>query len=205
MRNKTAILLLLLVGTAPDAWPQKVESPPPRRKLVEHGNGFRISPADGTQKLAPLPYYLTPDGTLVSRSTAISRFGRPKPHPWLEEVEWAPPGRESIERGDGFLIYLAGVPADETQQLASAIYHVRRDGTLALPHVGQLVVAGLTVDQAATVVQQAYVDRKIYRHPTVMLRRAPNPDPWHLFPRLDVPGPGYRLKGNSLLINRLQG
>jgi protein involved in polysaccharide export with SLBB domain len=141
----------------------------------------------------------------VSRSTAISRFGRPTPHAWPEEVEWAPLGRESIERGDGFLIYLADVPADEAQLLASAIYHVRRDGTLALPHVGRLIVAGLTVEQAAAIVQQAYVDRKIYRHPTIALRRAPNPDRWHLFPRLDVPGPGYRLKGNSLLINRLQG
>ena len=114
------------------------------------------------------------------------------------QVVRVPPTPPSlIQPGTTLHIRLAGVPAEDAEQLSSQTYTVANDGSITLPYIGPVVVSGLTWSQAEAAIERTYIAQKIYRHPTIMIQQRPSPfGPRHspqLLPQLlDAPGPGYR-------------
>jgi protein involved in polysaccharide export with SLBB domain len=88
-------------------------------------------------------------------------------------------------------IRLSGVPAADASEINSQLFDVAADGSVTLPHIGPIMVIGLTFSQAEQVIERAYLNQNIYRWPTITIE-----DPSTAQPRrpkeLDAPGPGYR-------------
>jgi len=59
-----------------------------------------------------------------------------------------------------------GLPDDETARVSGA-YRVGEAGTIRLPHVGDVRVAGMAAGRAAAAVENAYRKAGIYTNPTV--------------------------------------
>jgi polysaccharide export outer membrane protein len=70
--------------------------------------------------------------------------------------------------GDILEIRLAGVPSEEMVQF-SAPYTVDDAGSVNLPYIGLVKVAGLPVNQAQLAIESKLQQDKIYTHPTVTI------------------------------------
>lgn len=73
-----------------------------------------------------------------------------------------------MRSGDSFELRLGGVPGDEAGAFNNT-YTIDGDGHLNLPLLGKLNVSGLTPSRIQSTIEQAYVSRQIYTHPTVTL------------------------------------
>lgn len=73
-----------------------------------------------------------------------------------------------MRSGDSFELRLGGVPGDEILAFNNT-YTVDGEGNLNLPLLGKLNVSGMTPARIQTTIEQAYVSRQIYTHPTVTL------------------------------------
>ena len=70
--------------------------------------------------------------------------------------------------GDTVEIRLAGVPAEEMGQF-SAPYTIDDSGSMNLPYIGLIKIAGLGVSQAQVAIESKLKADKIYTHPTVTI------------------------------------
>ena len=73
-----------------------------------------------------------------------------------------------MRSGDSFDLRLGGVPGDEAGAFNNT-YTIDGDGNLNLPLLGKLNVSGMTPARIQSTIEQAYVSRQIYTHPTVTL------------------------------------
>ena len=78
-----------------------------------------------------------------------------------------------LRKGDQFDLRIGGVPADQTSLISSS-YTVDGEGCLNLAYIGKIQVDGKTPSQAQSSIEQAYVERGIYTHPTVTIAVAPS-------------------------------
>ncbi len=69
--------------------------------------------------------------------------------------------------GNKIDIRIAGVP-QEDQILISNVYTIAGNGTLNLPHLGEIKVAGLTQGALQQAIQNAYKAAQIFTNPTVI-------------------------------------
>ena len=77
-----------------------------------------------------------------------------------------------IRSGDTFEIKLGGVPSDDAGQISTS-YTVDGEGKLNLAYVGKVQAAGLTPSQIQSEVENTYIERGIFTHPTVTVNIAP--------------------------------
>jgi Polysaccharide biosynthesis/export protein len=94
---------------------------------------------------------------------------------------------------------VSGVPREESDQLSSRLFTVAADGTVTLPYIDPVAVAGLTLGQAERAIEREYLAQKIYRFPTITIQYRPSDfdprrsqQPSNSPGPLDAPGPGYR-------------
>ena len=73
-----------------------------------------------------------------------------------------------MRSGDSFDLRLGGVPGDEASAFNNT-YTIDGEGNLNLPLLGKLNVSGQTPSRIQSTIEQAYVSRQIYTHPTVTL------------------------------------
>ncbi len=73
-----------------------------------------------------------------------------------------------MRSGDSFDLRLGGVPGDEASAFNNT-YTIDGDGNLNLPLLGKLNVSGMTPARIQSTIEQAYVSRQIYTHPTITL------------------------------------
>ncbi len=73
-----------------------------------------------------------------------------------------------MRSGDSFELRLGGVPGDEAGAFNNT-YTIDGEGNLNLPLLGKLNISGMTPARIQTTIEQAYVSRQIYTHPTVTL------------------------------------
>lgn len=75
----------------------------------------------------------------------------------------APPPQESLRIGPGDLLHVTVLRESDLDQRV----RVRDSGEITLPMAGDVKVAGLSTEQAATVIAQQYLDRQYLKHPVV--------------------------------------
>ena len=63
---------------------------------------------------------------------------------------------------------LGGVPSNEISAV-SGVYTIDSEGTVNLPHIGRLKIAGLTPGAAESAIEAAYKAREIYTNPNVVI------------------------------------
>lgn len=71
-----------------------------------------------------------------------------------------------VQAGNTLKLTFRGLPDDETARVSGA-YRVGEAGSVRLPYVGDVRVAGLAADRAAVAVENAYRKAGIYTNPTV--------------------------------------
>jgi len=71
-----------------------------------------------------------------------------------------------IRVGDQIEIRLGGVPPEESGSV-SGNYMVDGQGNINLPHINKITAAGKTQSALQSEIEQAYVSKGIYTHPTV--------------------------------------
>lgn len=76
--------------------------------------------------------------------------------------------QSTLRVGDTLDLRLAGVPAEEVTQF-TALYTIDEGGTLNLPYIGAVKIAGLPANEAQTLIEEKLKSEKIYTHPTVLL------------------------------------
>ena len=77
-------------------------------------------------------------------------------------------GDAKLRTGDSFDLKIGGVPSDDAASISSN-YTVDGEGCLNISLLGKIRVAGLTPSQIQAAVERAYVERGIFRHPTITL------------------------------------
>ena len=100
-----------------------------------------------------------------------------------------PPQPPATLQPGSLQIRLSGVPPEDAEEINAQHFDIAADGSVTLPHIGAVKVAGLTASQAEHVIERAYVDQGIYRWPTVTINVGSSARPHQ---GLDAPGPGYR-------------
>lgn len=73
-----------------------------------------------------------------------------------------------LRPGDQIEMKLAGVPSTEISAL-SGIYTIDGEGSVNLPHVGRVNIAGLTPGAAESTIENVYKSRDIYTNPNVVI------------------------------------
>ena len=63
---------------------------------------------------------------------------------------------------------LGGVPSTEISAV-SGIYTINGDGSVNLPHIGRLKIAGLTPGAAESAIEKEYKSREIYTNPNIVI------------------------------------
>ncbi len=76
-----------------------------------------------------------------------------------------------VRVGDQIEIRLGGVPAEESNSV-NGNYMVDGQGNINMPHISKIVAAGKTQSTLQTEIEQAYVSKGIYTHPTVTVNVA---------------------------------
>ncbi len=71
-----------------------------------------------------------------------------------------------LRKGDTIEVRIGGVPQEEAT-IFNSTYTVDGSGRLNLPHIGSVVVAGLTSGQAKDLIERTYRARDIYTNPAV--------------------------------------
>lgn len=71
-----------------------------------------------------------------------------------------------LRRGDTIEVRIGGVPQEEAT-IFNSTYTVDGSGRLNLPHIGNVVVAGMTAGQAKDLIEKTYRSRDIYTNPTI--------------------------------------
>jgi len=77
-------------------------------------------------------------------------------------------GDVRLRSGDFIELRIAGVPASESA-LFGMRYLIADDGTLNLPHIGKVQVAGLSITEIQSRIQNMYIQAEIYTNPTVVV------------------------------------
>lgn len=116
-----------------------------------------------------IPVRMLPDDLLASTREGF----QPIPLPLLRQP---PPKRYELAAGDTLGIYIEGVLGDaespppvnlpDSPELPPSVgypFPLREDGTISLPYVGSIKVAGKTVEEAEKVVVDAYIAKQILR------------------------------------------
>lgn len=78
----------------------------------------------------------------------------------------------TLRTGDVFDMRLGGAPAQFTQEF-SFQYTVGQDGTINVPHIGEIKAEGLTSTQLERTIQNRLMAEKIFKTPTVIISIAP--------------------------------
>jgi polysaccharide export outer membrane protein len=73
-----------------------------------------------------------------------------------------------LRPGDQIEMKLGGVPSTEISAV-SGIYTIDGDGSVNLPHIGRIKIAGLTPGAAESAIENAYKARDIYTNPNVVI------------------------------------
>jgi polysaccharide export outer membrane protein len=73
-----------------------------------------------------------------------------------------------IQAGRAIEIRIAGVPAEEKSRF-DALYPVSENGTVNMPHIGQVRAAGLRAEELAASLQSRYKSAGIYTNPTIQV------------------------------------
>jgi protein involved in polysaccharide export with SLBB domain len=73
-----------------------------------------------------------------------------------------------LRPGDQITMKLGGIPSAEILAV-SGTYNVDGDGSVNLPHVGRVKIAGLTPGAAETTIENLYKSREIYTNPNVVI------------------------------------
>lgn len=71
-----------------------------------------------------------------------------------------------LRAGETVELRIGGVPGDEAS-LFNSTYSVDGSGRLNLPHIGEVMVGGLSAGQAKNLIERTYRSRDIYTNPTV--------------------------------------
>ena len=79
---------------------------------------------------------------------------------------------QALRVGDSFDLRIGGVPSDDISTVSSN-YTIDGEGYLNLPYLGKVHVAGMTASQIQSAVERAYIDRGIFKQPTITLSIAP--------------------------------
>ena len=80
---------------------------------------------------------------------------------------------QALRVGDSFDLRIGGVPSDDIANISSN-YTVDGEGCLNLAYLGKIHVAGLTPSAIQSAVERAYVERGIFKQPTITLNIAPS-------------------------------
>jgi len=73
-----------------------------------------------------------------------------------------------LRSGDQIEMKLGGVPSTEISAV-SGIYTVDGDGSVNLPHIGRVKIAGLTPGAAQSAIENEYKSRDIYTNPNIVI------------------------------------
>ena len=73
-----------------------------------------------------------------------------------------------LRSGDQIQMKLGGVPSTEISAV-SGIYTIDGDGSVNLPHIGRVKIAGLTPGAAESVIENEYKSGDIYTNPNVVI------------------------------------
>jgi len=73
-----------------------------------------------------------------------------------------------LRTGDQLELRIAGVPASEIA-IVSNTYSIADDGTLNMPYIGKVKVAGLSIPQIQSSIQGAYKRAEIFTNPTITI------------------------------------
>ena len=73
-----------------------------------------------------------------------------------------------LRPGDQIEMKLGGVPSTEISAL-SGKYTIDDEGTVNLPHIGRVKIAGLTPGAAESTIENVYKSRDIYTNPNVVI------------------------------------
>ena len=80
----------------------------------------------------------------------------------------------TVRPGDTFEMRLGGVPLELAQEFNAPTYSVSQEGTVNIPLIGEMRVAGLTPTQVEKAIQNKLVSEKLFTHPAVNLIPAAN-------------------------------
>lgn len=73
-----------------------------------------------------------------------------------------------LRTGDQLELRIAGVPATEIG-VVSGVYSIADDGTLNMPYIGKVKVAGLSIPEIQSRIQGSYKSQEIYTNPTITI------------------------------------
>jgi protein involved in polysaccharide export with SLBB domain len=73
-----------------------------------------------------------------------------------------------LRAGDQIQMKLGGVPSTEISAV-SGIYTIDGEGSVNLPHIGRVKIAGLTPGGAESTIENVYKSREIYTNPNVVI------------------------------------
>jgi len=73
-----------------------------------------------------------------------------------------------LRTGDQLELRIAGVPASEIA-VVTGTYRIADDGTLNMPYINKVKVAGKSVPQIQSTIQEAYKRSEIYTNPTITI------------------------------------
>jgi polysaccharide export outer membrane protein len=73
-----------------------------------------------------------------------------------------------LRPGDGIIVKLSGVPAEEIT-VVSTSYDISDHGTINLPYIGELKAAGMRPSSLQKAIESAYRSGEIFTHPTIQV------------------------------------
>jgi polysaccharide export outer membrane protein len=74
----------------------------------------------------------------------------------------------TLRAGDTIDLKLGGVPSTETQSVSGA-YQIDGEGFVNMPNIGKVKIGGLSPAAAESAIQNVYVEKEIYTHPTIII------------------------------------
>ena len=116
-----------------------------------------------------IPVYMVPDPLLAPSKEGMKRVD-------LTQLRQEPPEEYVLDAGDTLGVYIEGIlgapespppvsePASPEEPPAVGYpFPIRSDGTISLPYLGEISVAGLTIGQAEQKVVSSYLSKEILR------------------------------------------
>lgn len=100
---------------------------------------------------APVPTTQGPSGPVVAEEAA----GEDAPTP-------ASLGSRRLRAGDRIIVDIRAVPVPQTLQ-----YVIDDEGSINLPHIGRMAIAGMTAGECEKLIEKTYIDEQIYKRVTV--------------------------------------